>query len=93
MDSFKDNPSVAFITISTDITAEVVKIFCKENKYTFPVLMDKGTTAAYGVQGIPVLLIIDQDGNIRYKHEGFDSSINIKDLVTKEINLLAKKQR
>jgi len=93
MDSFKNNPSVAFITISTDITAEVVKKFCKDNKYTFPVLMDKGTTAAYGVQGIPVLLIVDQDGKICYKHEGFDSSINLIDLVTKEINLLAKKQR
>jgi peroxiredoxin/tetratricopeptide (TPR) repeat protein len=92
MGTFKDDPSVAFITISTDITAEVVKNFCKENKYTFPVLMDKGTTAAYGVQGIPVLFVIDQDGKIRYKHVGFDPSTNFEDLMIKEIGLVLRKQ-
>jgi peroxiredoxin len=55
--------------------------------------MDKGTNVAFGVQGIPALFIIDQDGKIRYKHEGFDSNVNFEELMTKEINLVLGKQK
>jgi tetratricopeptide (TPR) repeat protein len=93
MDSYKDNPLVVFVTVSADITVEAVKKFIKGNKYTFTVLLSKGTTEAFGVQGIPVLFVIDRDGKIRYKHQGFDSAINFEELMTKEINLVLGKQK
>jgi hypothetical protein len=49
--------------------------------------MDKGTSVAFGVQGIPALFIIDQDGKIGYKHEGFDPNVDFEELMTNAIAL------
>ena len=88
MDSFKENPKVAFLTISADWNVKVVKKFMKEKGYTFPVLMNKGVDQAYGVRGIPTLFVIDQDGKIRYKHVGYNASVDFEGLMTKEIDLV-----
>lgn len=88
MKSYENNSSVIFLTISTDIEPEVVKKFVKENNYTFPVLMNNGTSIQYNVKGIPVLFIIDQNGFIRYRHLGYNSNVDFEKLMSKEINML-----
>jgi len=40
-----------------------------------------GATADYGVSGTPTTIIIDQEGQVRYRHVGYtDASIFLKDL-------------
>ncbi|KFN02458.1 redoxin family protein [Bacillus clarus] len=49
-----------------------VKQFLEENKYTFPVLLDKKgqASATYQIISIPTSFILDTKGVIQYKHVG-----------------------
>ena len=85
---YEQNPSVRVVAISTDINDEDVKKFIDKHGYTFPVLMDKGAAALYGVQGIPALFVIDQTGSIRYRHEGYDPNVEFVSMLSKEIELI-----
>lgn len=47
----------------------------KNLKLSFPVLIDdkKQASSAYGIQSMPLLVLIDRDGRIRYTHSGYQS--------------------
>lgn len=62
---------LVFLSISTDQNRAVVKPFIDRNKYEMKVLYNDGTDQAYGVTGIPSLVLIDRDGKIQFKHVGF----------------------
>jgi len=53
--------------------AEVVRAFAGELGITYPVLIDKhGDVAArYRRRGLPLTVIVDRDGVIRIRHEGY----------------------
>ncbi|MCC8407454.1 redoxin domain-containing protein [Mucilaginibacter sp. UR6-1] len=86
VNKYKDNPNVKFLFIDTwesgDNYVPGVKKFIADNKYTFHVLIDeKGTdgrqskvVSSFNVTGIPTKFIIDQTGNIRFKHVGFSGT-------------------
>jgi peroxiredoxin len=52
---------------------EVVQAFAGELGITYPVLIDKrGDVAAqYRRRGLPLTLIVDRDGVIQVRHEGY----------------------
>lgn len=86
VNKYKDNPNVKFLFIDTwesgDNYVPGVKKFIADNKYTFHVLIDeKGSdgrqskvVSSYKVDGIPTKFVIDQTGNIRFKHVGFSGT-------------------
>ncbi|SHN36021.1 S8 family serine peptidase [Chitinophaga sp. CF418] len=88
MDKYKDDPAVAFFYVHTaersDTATAQVKTFLKKNGYPFTVLMDlkdpalgRGKVARdYGVSGLPMKVIIDPKGMIRYETTGFSSDSN-----------------
>lgn len=53
-----------------------------DNNYTFTTLIDEATgdrqplkaAAAFGVDGVPAWFVIDKNGRIRYKMEGYESN-------------------
>ena len=50
--------------------------FIKDSGYHFPILYgDNDLTDAYGVRGIPTLVVIDQDGKLAYRHVGYDPTL------------------
>jgi len=50
--------------------------FMKENEYDMTLLYGTNELAeAYGVDGIPHILVIDQDGKIRYRHAGYTEGV------------------
>ena len=85
-DSHKDDIQFVMLNITDGQreTEKSVKEFISENKYTFPVFMDKRLegTKTYGTYTIPQTLFIDKDGNIIYTHTGamtlHDLEANIK---------------
>ena len=89
---YKDEPSVAFLTISQDRSKDVVRKFMKKKGYTFPVIFDTGMGQLFEIEGIPVLIVIDKEGNIRYKHFGFDpNNVDFIQLMKKEIQIVLMK--
>jgi|GEM_PF-91872 len=88
MDKYKNDSTVAFFFVHTaersDTATAQVKTFLKKNGYPFTVLMDlkdpeygRGRMArAYGVSALPMKVIIDPKGMIRYETTGFSSDSN-----------------
>lgn len=71
---YADNKESDLVILTVDIQEpqSTVEKFMKDNKYTFPVLLDKDGEAAsaYGVQNIPLSLLIDKDFKIVSAYEG-----------------------
>ena len=89
---YKNDPSVAFLTISQDRSKDVARKFIEQKGYTFPVIFDTGIGQLFEIEGIPVLIVIDQEGNIRYKHFGFDpNNVDFVQLMKKEIQIVLMK--
>jgi peroxiredoxin len=66
--------SVLAVTIDSPKTESRVKPFVMGKKYTFTVLLDSSQEVFKALQGkgtIPYVVIIDRDGNIRYRHTGY----------------------
>ncbi len=80
--SYKSNPEVVFLFINTretksktrtdDVIKKDVTDFIKNSNYTFHVLLDLNNKVvdSYKVSGIPTKLLIDGQGNIRYRIVG-----------------------
>lgn len=71
---YKDNKDSDFVIVTVNLQEAdaIVSKFLIDNKYTFPVLLDtEGDVAKqYGVNGIPLSLLINKDFKIVSAHEG-----------------------
>jgi thiol-disulfide isomerase/thioredoxin len=68
-----------------------VQPFVTERGFHFPILFGTNDLAdAYGVQGIPTLVIIDPQGKIAYRHVGYNPTL--PEVLTWQVNELLKKQ-
>ena len=62
------------LALSTDTEDEAVQPFVDRNEYTFTVLhADEAVQGAYGVEGIPVVYLVDRQGRVRWHRVGFSS--------------------
>ena len=102
IDKFRNDPNVEFLFIHTwerekNATEAAVK-HLKDNGYTFHLLMDlkdkeirsNKVVKSYGVTGIPTKIVIDPQGNIRFKVTG--SSSRVEEVVN-EISLMIEMAR
>jgi peroxiredoxin len=62
---------VLFITVSTDSEKPNLKKLPNGNRFFLPVLIGKGVEKAYGIQGVPMLYVIDKNGQIRFENKGY----------------------
>jgi peroxiredoxin len=73
-ETFRDK-DFRLIGISVDKGGEAlsnVRTFVKENAVAYPVMVDSGkVNVAYAVSGIPAMFIIDKEGRIVKRHNGF----------------------
>ncbi|OIN60890.1 hypothetical protein BLX24_02005 [Arsenicibacter rosenii] len=79
----KGNPNVKFLFVNSregnaDVgtMARKAQAFMQNKSYNFTVPLDPGNrmSSAFGVQGIPMKFIIDQQGNIRYRSLGYEGN-------------------
>jgi len=73
----KDDANFELLAISIDDERAAAEKAAKEDKLTFPVLMDaSGTTAkAYHVDAIPTLLVIDEQGKVTQGFTGLQPAV------------------
>jgi peroxiredoxin len=87
----KKSKNLAALGVSFDRNPERLDLYLKENKISFPVMLDKKYTSLkeYRILIIPSLFIIDQNGNLANIYIDFDEKT--EKLISKEIEgLLAK---
>ena len=66
--------NVLAVTIDSPKSQSRVKPFIQGRKFTFPVVMDGSQDVFRKLQGkgsIPYVVILDAEGNIRYRHTGY----------------------
>ncbi len=73
----KPDSAFEMLTINLDEDRNSAEAAAKKTKLPFPVLLDPSQkiAGAYGVYGIPALMVIDQNGRVVYGGFGFDMSL------------------
>ncbi len=76
----KPSDNFELLAISIDDNRKDAEEFASEEKLPFPVLLDlrSKVAEAYGVEGIPVMFIIDENGKVIFGHVGFDAAMEFQ---------------
>ena len=82
---FKDKP-VAVLGMNTDQNLDDARFVVKELSLDYPQVQATGIPEKFGVQGFPILIVIDQQGAVRDVHVGY--SPDLFESVSKKIEEL-----
>jgi peroxiredoxin len=89
---FKSDSRVVFYAVDTGWegeTPEIGKRSLLRRHIDVPMAFDSGATAkALKVDALPSLVLLDSDGKVRFSHEGFDTSENLKSGLSRHIREL-----
>ncbi|MBQ9495250.1 MAG: TlpA family protein disulfide reductase [Treponema sp.] len=83
------NAKLQFLAVCISDTEKNRASFMQKNKYTFPGGLDSDNSIAfkYGVQGIPMSLLIAPDGKIEKIHVGMMNKTQLADFIKKYASL------
>lgn len=98
---YQNNPNVKFLFINAlepgeNVVPKVAEFIAnkKYNDFTVPLDVEGKVATAYGVNSIPIKVVIDAKGNIRYKSVGFGGSLDaLEDELSNIIELLSDGSR
>ncbi len=83
---FKGNSNVVFLAVATDEERELVAPFLKEQKWNAEnVFFEAGISRLLDISSIPTTIILDKNGNIASRMNGFTPE-RFVDLLTERIN-------
>ena len=69
---FLSNPDVLFLAADCDEDESLVKGYLEENKPRVPVVFADGLDRFLGVNAFPTVIVVDREGKIAYRSDGFD---------------------
>jgi peroxiredoxin len=78
--------NVSFLGISIDADTSLVRPFLEKHKLTLPVAASREVGQDYGASSIPMLVVIDGEGRLRYVHTGYHP--DLEQVLPEEINEL-----
>jgi thiol-disulfide isomerase/thioredoxin len=75
----RDKSDIEFVVVASDAggdTPERFKSFVERRHVTLPLAYDVGgkAHAAFGLSGVPALVVLDRAGRVRLTHEGYNAS-------------------
>lgn len=71
---FKNNPHVFFLTINEDSEISAGKAYLSEERFTIPFYQSSDNVPAEIFAGsLPTTIVLDKNGEIRFRHEGFSN--------------------
>ncbi len=86
---FEGNPSVAFVSVSTDEDPEGVPPFLKENNWNNAVYLENGMSRMLRITSLPTTIIVDKHGEIASRMNGYNPD-RFVDLLTERIQQTLK---
>ena len=86
---FENDTNVVFLFVS-DQEIEKIQEFAAKNSYPFQFYQDKdpGLSSRVGVNLLPTLLVVDRNGIVKFRHEGFMKGGNLENRLIDEIESL-----
>jgi len=81
---FKDNPNVLFLAVATDEDRSLVAPFLKQHNWTGKNYFEAGLATKLEVSSIPTTIVVDKNGNIASRMNGFTPE-RFVDLLTERI--------
>ena len=89
---YRGNANVAFWALDglkNGDTAEQAAEFMRKAGYALPIAFyPESLAAAFGVKGLPALIVIDSSSRVRLVHTGYDSSERLQGELSREIEAL-----
>ena len=86
---------VAFYGVNSSDTPHIITAFTSQSGLTFPTLSDsnRGVAFLYGVDAIPLLVVVDGKGRTRSVVNGYDPDENVEASLSKTLDALLTEQR
>jgi thiol-disulfide isomerase/thioredoxin len=88
-DAFRQNRNVTIVAVDVDWGGETpnrAQRLFTQKKWTLPWAFDNGGAAqALGVNSLPTVIVLDQEGRVRMAHYGYDASEHVDHLVSKAV--------
>lgn len=72
MESFNNEPRVAFLSVNVDEDRTIVPDFVKDEKWTTTVVYARGLDQLMSIRGLPTTIILGPDGRIIFRQAGID---------------------
>lgn len=89
---FRNDPQVAIYAVDVGWyreTPEKGRQFLARHRLALPMAFDSGSGAkAFGIDGVPAIVLIDTQGRTRFRHNGYDMSEDIEASITRHIDAL-----
>ncbi len=89
---FDGNENVVFLITNADHREDLKKVqdFAKNNAFQLPFYNDEtgNATRAINLNSYPTLILIDKEGNLRLKHEGYSNAENLTQFLKAKIDEL-----
>jgi thiol-disulfide isomerase/thioredoxin len=87
---YRKTPGVAFLAVDTEREADFDP---SATKVSLPLAAGESDSRKnLGVYSLPTLIIIDQAGNIRLVHTGYDGAENLERMVDEQITTLLRSE-
>ena len=88
--SYKNDPNVVFLAVSTDEDRPQVKPYLDSQKYKLPVVFADFLDDHYAISSIPTTMILDRQGNISFRQSGFNSREDFVAMLSEKIEAAKK---
>ncbi|WPQ63075.1 TlpA disulfide reductase family protein [Chitinophaga sancti] len=70
--TFRNNPNIFFLTVNEDDELSAADAYLKKENFTVPFYKTKGIVPGSIYTGtLPTTIVLDKNGTIRFRHEGF----------------------
>jgi thiol-disulfide isomerase/thioredoxin len=90
MATYKNDPNVVFLAVSTDEDRPQVKPYLESQKFKLPVVFAEFLDEHYAVSSIPTTMILDKQGNISFRQSGFNSREDFVGMLSEKIEAAKK---
>ena len=72
IETFRNDPRVAFLSINADEDRTAVADFLKAEKWNVPVVFAQGLDQMLGIRALPTTMILDPEGRVVFRQTGLD---------------------
>lgn len=90
IEKYKNDKDVAFIAVSTDEDKDSVEPFLKQSNMTLPVAFADYLNYLFEVESIPTTIILDKNGRVSYRLNGFNTKADFVDTLSEKIEAAKK---